>query len=71
MNTDLTQYDIKPQAMVNYLRYNGPHFNDKLCKFAVSQMSKKNGSVLTPIAPMSKEEVDNVLAQNNITIKGG
>ena len=33
--TDLTQYDIKPQSMINYLRYNGPHFNEKLLKFAV------------------------------------
>lgn len=71
MNTDLTQYDIKPQGMVNYLRYNGPHFNDKLCKFAVSKMSKKTGSTLTPIVPMSKEEVDSILKQYNITVKGG
>ena len=71
MNTDLTQYDIKPQAMVNYLRYNGPHFNDKLCKFAVSKMSKKTGSTLTPIVPMSKEEVDSILNQHNIVVKGG
>lgn len=32
-NTDLTQYDIKPEEMVNYLRYNGPHFNKKVIKF--------------------------------------
>lgn len=24
---DLTQYDIKPESMINYLRYNGPHFS--------------------------------------------
>jgi len=40
--TDLTQYDIKPEAMVNYLRYNGPHFNKKLLDFAVSKMTKEN-----------------------------
>jgi len=40
--TDLTQYDIKPEAMINYLRYNGPHFNKKLLEFAVSNMTKQN-----------------------------
>lgn len=44
--TDLTQYDIKPQAMINYLRYNGPHFNKKLYEFAVSKMTKKIGNSL-------------------------
>jgi hypothetical protein len=33
---DFTQYDIKPQAFINYLRYHGEHFNKKLCKFACS-----------------------------------
>lgn len=45
--TDLTQFDIKPEAMVNYLRYNGPHFNKKLLDFAISKMEDKNGK-LTP-----------------------
>lgn len=57
--------------MVNYLRYNGPHFNEKLCKYAVSLMSKKTGSTLTPIVPLSKQEVDNIIAQSGITVKGG
>lgn len=71
LNTDLTQYDIKPESMINYLRYNGPHFNKKLCDFAVSKMYKKVGAVLTPITPMSKDEVDRILKDNGVTIKGG
>lgn len=71
MKTDLTQYDIKPEAMVNYLRYNGPHFNEKLCKFAVSLMSKKIGTVFAPITPLSKKEVDDIIAKAGVTIKGG
>lgn len=70
-NTDLTQYDIKPAGMVNYLRYNGPHFNKKLCDFAVSLMSKKVGSSMIAITPFSKEEVDKMIADNRVTIKGG
>lgn len=69
-NTDLTQYDIKPEGMINYLRYNGPHFNKKLCDFAVSLMEKKNGNQMIPIIPMTKEEVDTLLSNNGITIKG-
>lgn len=70
-NTDLTQYDIKPEGMINYLRYNGPHFNKKLCDFAVSLMEKKIGNIMTPITPMTKDEVDKLLKDNNITLKGG
>lgn len=70
-NTDLTQYDIKPEGMINYLRYNGPHFNKKLCDFAVSLMEKKIGNIMTPITPMTKEDVDKLLKDNGITIKGG
>lgn len=38
MKEDFTQYDIKPSGFINYLRYYGPHFNEKLCKFACSQL---------------------------------
>lgn len=70
-NTDLTQYDIKPEGMVNYLRYYGPHFNKKLCEFAVSQMKKKVGSTLTKITPYTKEQVDKILQSYGVTVKGG
>lgn len=70
-NTDLTQYDIKPEGMVNYLRYNGPHFNRKLCDFAVSHMTKKAGSVQIPITPLTKDEVEQVLKSNNVLVKSG
>ena len=69
MNTDLTQYDIKPEAMINYLRYNGPHFNRSLCEFAVKKMSKKVGSTLVRITPFSKEEVEKVLRDNGVVLE--
>lgn len=68
-NTDLTQYDIKPEYMINYLRYNGPHFNEKLCSFAVSKMTKKVGSTLIPITPYTKEQIDKILQKYNIVLK--
>lgn len=58
-------YDMKPSAMINYLRYNGPHFSEKLCDFAVSQMMRDG----KPIKPFTKEEVENMLKTNGITLK--
>lgn len=63
--TDLTQYDIKPAAMVNYLRYNGPHFNKKLLDFATSKMTKEGGR---KIIPFTKEEIDQKMRNANITV---
>lgn len=68
-NTDLTQYDIKPEAMINYLRYNGPHFNQKLLDFATSHMTVKSGSIEQQLVPIKREEVDRILKENIITLK--
>ena len=54
---DLSQYDIKPKYMLNYIRYYGYHFNKALCDYAVSLM-KKGGKKLEPL---SKEYVDKML----------
>lgn len=61
----LTKYDKLPDSMINYLRYNGKHFNKKLCAFATSKMKDKNGK----ITPYTKEEVDNLIKSQNITLK--
>lgn len=58
-------YDVKPSAMINYLRYNGPHFSERLCDFAVGQMMRDG----KPIKPFTKEEVENMLKTNGITLK--
>ena len=34
----LDNFDVYPEAMINYLRYNGRHFNRKLFEFATSLM---------------------------------
>lgn len=67
--TDLTQYDIKPEGMINYLRYNGPHFNKKLCEFATSLMYKKEGLIKKAVASYTKEQVDNILKTYGITLQ--
>ena len=43
--------------MINYLRYNGPHFSKKLAEWAISKM-KKNGKTLKAT---SKEEIDKIM----------
>ena len=64
--TDLTQYDIKPEAMVNYLRYNGPHFNKKLCEFAAKNMTRSGNIKITPF---TKEEVEQKLKNTGTVLK--
>lgn len=62
---DLTQYDIKPQAMVNYLRYNGPHFSKALCEFAVKKMRKGN----KPVQQITEDQLSNILKNSGIKIE--
>jgi hypothetical protein len=66
---DMTQFDKKPEGMINYLRYNGPHFNEKLCDFAVSKMTKKSNGREVPIIPFTKKEVDTMLGNYGITLE--
>ena len=60
MKEDFTEYDIKPEGFINYLRYYGPHFNKKLCEFACKQMQKTE---------YSTEKLDVLLQSYNIEIK--
>ena len=60
MREDFTEYDIKPEGFINYLRYYGPHFNKKLCEFACKQMQKTE---------YSKEKLDVLLQSYNIEIQ--
>ena len=60
MREDFTEYDIKPEGFINYLRYYGPHFTKKLCEFACKQMQKME---------YSKEKLDVLLQSHNIEIQ--
>ena len=65
---DFTVYDKKPEWMLNYLRYNGPHFSKALAAFAASLMTKKDGDKEVPIKPYTKERVENILAAHNVRL---
>jgi hypothetical protein len=66
---DMTQFDKKPEGMINYLQYNGPHFNEKLCKFAVSKMCKSINGKQFPITPFSKKEVESMLEAYDVKLE--
>lgn len=56
--------------MVNYLRYNGPHFSKRLCDFAVHRMKRDmGGGKAERITPWSKEEVDEMLKRTGIELE--
>lgn len=60
MKEDYTEYDIKPEEFLNYLRYYGPHFNKKLCDFACKQLPKRE---------FTREKLDLLLQSNNVELK--
>lgn len=48
-----------------YLAEIGWHFNEKACKYAVQYLKDRSGK---PIKPYSKEEVDDLLKRQNVTL---
>ena len=67
----LDVYDMKPDAMIAYLRYNGYHFNKKMCDWAVGRMRKVNkaSGKEEPIEPISKDKVEEMMQTNGLTLE--
>ena len=67
----LDVYDMKPEGMIAYLRYNGYHFNKKMCDWAVGQMRKvsKATGKEEAIEPLTKDRVEDMLAANNVKLE--
>lgn len=61
----LDLYDMKPEGMIAYLRYNGYHFNKKMCEWAVSKM-RRDGSTITFL---DKEKVESMLKSEGVTLQ--
>lgn len=66
---DLSQYDIKPKYMINYIRYYGEHFNKALCEFACKKMYKIENRARIKINPYTKDEVDALLNRHNVVLE--
>lgn len=65
----LDQYDDRPKDMIQYLRYNGLHFNKKMCDFAIEKMTKIVNGKEEQIQPISKDYLDQLMKQHNIKLK--
>jgi hypothetical protein len=61
MRKSLDIYDDRPTSMIRYLKYYGPHFNKKMCKFAVSKMDHGK-------SPVSKDKIDEILNKYEIIL---
>lgn len=67
----LTDFDAQyPEAMLIYMRHNGPHFNRNLCEFATSLMTKKDSTgEEVPVKSYTKEELETILKAHNVKLK--
>ena len=67
----LTDFDTQyPRAMLIYMRHNGPHFNRKLCSFAINRMTVRDSdNKEVPLDPLTKDEVEEILKAYNITLE--
>ena len=72
-NIPLDSFEIEfmPIEMKAYLRNNGFSFSKKACEWAVSLLRKENPSTKKEemIEPWNKDQVDDLLKKNNITLE--
>lgn len=69
MRESLDLYDRLPEGMMNYLRYNGRHFNRKLCDFAVNKMTKVINGKEQKISIITKGYLDQLLDKHKIKLE--
>ena len=70
-NKTMGSYDEIPEGMKSYINNYGCRFNKKLCEEATRNMYKKVNGREEPIQPYTKEQVENLLKQNNIKLERG
>lgn len=69
MRESLDYYDTLPEDMINYLRYNGRHFNKKLLDFAVSKMTTKVDGKEEKLNPITKKQLLDLLDKHSIKLE--
>jgi hypothetical protein len=57
---------MQPSAKEMYIAEMGWHFNERACQYAVQYLKDRNNK---PIKPYSKEEVDELLKKQNVTLQ--
>lgn len=62
--------DPRPEAMDNYLKYNGWHFNKRLCDFATSKMKRMNTATGKPerLEAWTKDQVEELLTRHGVKL---
>ena len=67
----LDSYDVLPPDMLNYLRNYGPHFTEKMCRFAVSQMRRGNqpSGKTERMDMVTKEKFLEMMSENGIVLE--
>lgn len=68
---EMGSYDEIPEGMKRYLNNYGCHFNKKLYQEAVSRMYKKKDGIKEELTPYTKEWVEALLKNYNITLNRG
>ena len=66
MKTRLDSRSAFPEAMENYLEFNGWHFNKKMCQWAVSKMYKMDGEKKEYIEPYTLESLKALSEKVNV-----
>lgn len=66
-------WDMKPEGMIAYLRFNGYHFNKKMCDWAVGRMRRKSKTTGREEAtePLGKDAVEKMLETAGLTLENG
>ena len=57
---------MQPSAKEMYIAEMGWHFNESACQYAVQYLKDRNNK---PIKPYSKEDVDEMLKKQNVTLE--
>ncbi len=71
MEQRLDTYSKFPSGMREYIDAYGWHFSKKMCEWAISKMRYKDEATgkEKKVEPWSKEDVDEMLKKNNITLE--
>ena len=62
-------YDEIPEGMKRYINNYGCHFNKNLYEEAVKRMYKETNGKREYLKPYTKEQVEQILKANNITLE--
>lgn len=68
---NFTQFDEYPEAMLEYMKHYGPHFNRKLHDFAVSLMTVMQNGKEERLKPYTRQEVGDILKTHKINVENG